>query len=98
MTELWEFFAIAVGVGLVQGGVQSLSRSLYARLIPQDKAAEFFGFYNMLGKFAAVAGPFLMGIVGVLTGSPRIAIFSLLVFFILGALLLLKVPERKEQT
>ncbi|HDP88821.1 MAG TPA: MFS transporter, partial [Thioalkalivibrio sp.] len=97
MTELWEFFAIAVGVGLVQGGVQSLSRSLYARLIPQDKAAEFFGFYNMLGKFAAVAGPFLMGIVGVLTGSPRIAIFSLLVFFILGALLLLKVPERKEQ-
>ena len=98
MTELWEFFAIAVGVGLVQGGVQSLSRSLYARLIPQDKAAEFFGFYNMLGKFAAVAGPFLMGIVGVLTGSPRIAIFSLLVFFILGALLLLKVPECKEQT
>jgi UMF1 family MFS transporter len=97
MTELWEFFAIAVGVGLVQGGVQSLSRSLYARLIPQDKATEFFGFYNMLGKFAAVAGPFLMGIVGVLTGSPRIAIFSLLVFFVLGALLLLKVPERKEQ-
>ena len=97
MTELWEFFAIAVGVGLVQGGVQSLSRSLYARLIPPDKAAEFFGFYNMLGKFAAVAGPFLMGIVGVLTGSPRLAILSLLVFFILGALLLLKVPERKEQ-
>ena len=97
MTELWEFFAIAVGVGLIQGGVQSLSRSLYARLIPPDKAAEFFGFYNMLGKFAAVAGPFLMGIVGVLTGSPRLAILSLLVFFILGALLLLKVPERKEQ-
>ena len=96
MTELWEFFAIAVGVGLVQGGVQSLSRSLYARLIPEDKAAEFFGFYNMLGKFAAVAGPFLMGLVGVLTGSPRIAILSLLVFFILGALLLLKVPGRQQ--
>jgi len=96
MTELWEFFAIAVGVGLVQGGVQSLSRSLYARLIPDDKAAEFFGFYNMLGKFAAVAGPFLMGIVGVLTGSPRIAILSLLVFFVLGALLLLKVPGRNQ--
>ncbi len=96
MTELWEFFAIAIGVGLVQGGVQSLSRSLYARLIPDDKAAEFFGFYNMLGKFAAVAGPFLMGVVGVLTGSPRIAILSLLVFFVLGALLLLKVPGRNQ--
>ena len=91
MTELWEFFAIAIGVGLVQGGIQSLSRSLYARLIPEDKASEFFGFYNMLGKFAAVAGPFLMGIVGVLTGSPRIAIFSLLIFFILGAILLARV-------
>ena len=52
-----EFYALAVAVGLVQGGVQSLSRSLYSRLIPPGEAGEFFGFYNMLGKFAAILGP-----------------------------------------
>ncbi len=59
-----EFYILAVVIGLVQGGIQALSRSYYARLIPRDKAAEFFGFYNMLGKFAAIMGPALMGTVG----------------------------------
>src|SRR5690606_1472249 len=59
-----QFWGIAIAVGLVQGGIQALSRSLYTRLIPPAKAGEFFGFYNMLGKFAAVLGPLLMGIVG----------------------------------
>jgi MFS transporter, UMF1 family len=77
----------------VQGGVQSLSRSLYARLIPAEKSGEFFGFYNMLGKFAAVLGPVLMGAVSLLTGSPRLSILSLLVLFAGGALLLARVDE-----
>ena len=89
-----EFYALAFVVGLVQGGIQSLSRSLFARLIPPDRAGEFFGFYNMLGKFAAVIGPVLMGWVGVLSGSPRIAILSVGVLFVLGALLLRLVDER----
>jgi len=59
-----EFYVLAIVVGLVQGGIQALSRSYYARLIPHDKAAEFYGFYNMLGKFAAIFGPALMGIAG----------------------------------
>ncbi len=59
-----EFYLLAVVIGLVQGGIQALSRSYYARLIPEEKAAEFYGFYNMLGKFAAIVGPALMGIVG----------------------------------
>ncbi len=54
-------------IGLAQGGVQALSRSFYARLIPENRSAEFFGFYNMLGKFAVIIGPALMGIVGLAT-------------------------------
>lgn len=91
MSAVWEFYLLAVVIGLVQGGVQSLSRSLYARLIPPGRSAEFFGFYNMLGKFAAVLGPALMGWVGVLSGSPRIGILSVLALFVIGAALLLRV-------
>lgn len=93
----WEFYAMAVAIGLVQGGVQSLSRSLYARLIPAEKSGEFFGFFNMLGKFAAVLGPVLMGGVSLLTGNPRLSILSLLVLFVGGALLLLRVDEAEGQ-
>jgi len=78
-------------IGLFQGGIQALSRSLYARLIPIGKEGEFFGFYNMLGKFAAVIGPVLMGWVTLATGSVRLGILSILILFILGALLLTKV-------
>jgi UMF1 family MFS transporter len=91
MTTAAEFYALAIVIGLVQGGVQALSRSFYSRLIPEAEAGEFFGFYNMLGKFAAVLGPALMGYVGVLTGSPRKAILSLLLLFAAGALLLTRV-------
>jgi len=93
MDKTAEFYALAVVVGLVQGGVQSLSRSFYARIIPANKAAEFFGFYNMLGKFAAVIGPFLVGWVGILTGSPRIAIFSIIILFMGGGVILYMVDE-----
>lgn len=94
MTEVWEFYALAAAIGLVQGGVQSLSRSFYARIIPAGQAGEFFGFYNMLGKFAAVLGPVLIGVAGALSGSPRLAILSMLALFIAGALLLSLVQER----
>ena len=91
ITQTWEFYGIAIAIGLVQGGVQALSRSLYARLIPAESAAEFFGFYNFLGKFAAVIGPVMMGWVAVVTGSTRVSILSILVLFIAGGLLLMKV-------
>jgi len=64
MRSRTEFYAIACVIGLVQGGVQALSRSFYARLIPREQAAEYFGFYDMLGKFAVMFGPALMGLVG----------------------------------
>ena len=66
MTHRLEFYFMAVVIGLVQGGIQALSRSYYARLIPPERTAEFFGFYNMLGKFASILGPALMGVVGLL--------------------------------
>ncbi len=91
MTDKMHFFALAAMIGLFQGGIQALSRSLYARLIPKGKEAEFFGFYNMLGKFAAVIGPILMGWVTVVTGSVRYGILSILILFILGAFFLTKV-------
>ena len=88
MTSEREFYAMAVAIGLVQGGVQSLSRSYFGSLIPKDRPAEFFGFYNMMGKFASVLGPLLMGITALLTGSSRISIVSLVALFIAGAALL----------
>lgn len=91
MSKQAEFYLLAVGIGLVQGGVQALSRSLYTRIIPRSKSAEFFGFYNMLGKFAAVVGPLMMGWIGVLSGSPRTGILSLILLFLVGGALLLQV-------
>ena len=90
-----EFFAMAIAIGLVQGGIQSLSRSFYTRIIPKDQAAEFFGFYNMLGKFAAVLGPILMGWVAVATGAPRKAIFVVTALLIIGAVCLFFVNEEE---
>ena len=88
MQNRWEFYGLAVMIGLVQGGIQSLSRSLYARLIPAERSGVFFGVYNMLGKFAAVIGPLLVGMVGVATGSSRAGILAILVLFVGGAMVL----------
>lgn len=95
MQSASDFYLLAVVVGLVQGGVQALSRSLYTQLIPADKSAEFFGFYNMLGKFAVVLGPVLMGWVALLTGSSRASILAVIVLFVVGMLLLTRVDLEK---
>jgi MFS transporter, UMF1 family len=95
------FFGMAVIVGLVQGGVQSLSRSLFGQFVPAGKSAEYFGFYNMLGKFATVLGPVLIGVTAKVTASPRSGIGSVAVLFIAGALLLWWVrvpPQTREST
>lgn len=86
-----EFFALAIVIGLVQGGVQSLSRSLYGRLVPAGKAGEFFGFYNLMGKAAAILGPLLTGVVALTTGDSRLAIVSISILFVIGAAFLSRV-------
>ncbi|WP_028973291.1 MFS transporter [Spirochaeta cellobiosiphila] len=89
------FYLLAIGIGLFQGGIQALSRSYYTRLIPEEKAGEFFGFFNMLGKFAAILGPLLIGLVALITKSNRFGILSLLILFLIGAILLAKVDEKQ---
>ncbi|MCG6967386.1 MAG: MFS transporter [Chromatiaceae bacterium] len=91
MTASWEFYALAVVIGLVQGGIQSMSRALFGRLIPVEHAGRLFGLYNMMGKFAAVIGPLLVGWVALLSGSARHGILSVLLLFLVGAWLLGKV-------
>jgi UMF1 family MFS transporter len=85
-----DFYVLAVAIGLVQGGVQSLSRSLYARLVPASKTAEFFGFFNMVGKFATILGPLLIAFTPKLVpgAAERDGIFSLALLFLLGGFLL----------
>lgn len=98
-----EFFILACIIGLVQGGVQALSRSLYSRIIPADKSAEFFGFYNMLSRFATVAGPILIGMTGIAARSmgyagstaSRIGIVSVAILFLAGGFILRFVDEDK---
>jgi UMF1 family MFS transporter len=97
MTRPFEFYLVAGMVGLVQGGVQLLSRSYFARLVPPGRAGEFFGFYNMLGEFAAIIGPLLVGTVSYLTGSPRLSILSVILLFGAGAYLLTLVSASPRQ-
>jgi MFS transporter, UMF1 family len=91
MTATWHFFALAFLVGIVQGGSQALSRSLFARMIPKQKSSEYFGFFAVFEKFAGVAGPAVFAGSIALFGSSRAAVLSVIVFFVLGALVLSKV-------
>jgi len=114
MTHKQEFYVLAIVIGMVQGGIQALSRSYYSRLIPKNRIAEFYGFYNMLGKFATILGPVLIAFVGLIARhilmppSPtheqfvhfsrlasRWGIASILLLFIMGAILLFFVDEEK---
>ncbi|HKJ64180.1 MAG TPA: MFS transporter, partial [Desulfopila sp.] len=87
------FWLIAFMVASAMGGIQSLSRSYFGKLIPPRNSAEFFGFYNVFGKFAAIAGPALMGVVGEVTGESRWGVLSLLALFIIGGVLLTRVER-----
>ena len=96
MTTVMEFYVLAVVVGLVQGGVQAISRSLYARFVPSSQSGEFFGFFNMIGRFAAIIGPSLVAITGLLTGSSRLGILSVIVVLVIGMVLLTFVREQEQ--
>ncbi len=91
------FWLLAVFVGMVQGGTQALSRSLFGSLIPKDRSAEFFSFYDVSSKFAGILGPFLFGLVGQLTGSSRLSVAALVFFFLGGAAVLLRVHIPKKR-
>lgn len=91
----WHFFALAVGVGMLQGGTQALSRSVYAKMVPKAKSSEFFSFYSVFGKVAGILGPALFALVVSITDTGRIAIASLAVFFVVGMVILSRVDIEK---
>lgn len=95
LREAWQFWALGIAVATVQGGSQALSRSLFSRLAPKSKSAEFFGFFSVSEKFAGIAGPFIFGLIGQLMGNSRLAIVSLIVFFMVGAIILTQVNEQR---
>jgi MFS transporter, UMF1 family len=96
LEDVRQFYMMAIAIGAVQGGVQGMSRSLYAALIPAEKSGEFFGFYNTLTKLAHVLGPMLVGLGAVLSSDPKFMLVPMLPLFIGGALLLLRVSEPNE--
>jgi UMF1 family MFS transporter len=95
MRSALHFWLLALLVATVQGGSQGLSRSLYGTMLPRAKTSEFFGFYDVSSKFSGILGPALFGIVGMLTGSSRLSIISLVIFFLLGGFLLSRVDEQR---
>ena len=80
-------------VGLFQGGIQALSRSQFGKLCPKDHANEYFGFFSIFGKYAAIIGTFLVGTTTALTGSGSLGVLSLVILFALGFAVMLKVPR-----
>ena len=91
LTNVRQFYIMSITIGMVQGGVQGISRSLYARLIPAEHTGEFFGFYNMVTKFAHVLGPVLIGVVTLFNDEPKFILVTLLPMFVIGAALLVRV-------
>ncbi len=96
METAQDFYILAVLIGMAQGGIQAMSRSMFTRMIPPGQAAEYFGIYNMLGKSAAILGPVLMGSVALFTENHRYSILSVMILFVLGALVLSRVDTSKK--
>ena len=93
LDKSWEFWVLAVVVGMAQGGIQSLSRSYYGRIIPKNESNEYFGFFDIFGKFADFFGPLIVSFCAFVFGTSTYGILALLVLFVIGYLLLRKVPE-----
>jgi UMF1 family MFS transporter len=91
VTEAWHFWVLAIAVGMVQGGAQALSRGLFASMIPRAKSSEFFSFYSVFEKMAGILGPIVFGVASQVTGTGRVGILAVIIFFIIGMALLRRV-------
>ena len=87
---------IALLVGIAQGGIQSLSRSYFGKMIPKERSNEFFGLFNIFGKFAAILGPILVGVVTQMTDKPQNGLLSLNILFIIGLSIFSTLPKDKN--
>lgn len=95
MDSAQDFYLLAISIGLVQGGIQSLSRSHFAKFVPEEQASTYFAIFNLFGKFSAILGPALMGLVALATGSSRASLIVVVIFFFIG-LSLLKISQSKD--
>jgi UMF1 family MFS transporter len=95
MQSAFHFWILAIVIGMVQGGTQALSRSLFGAMVPKNKSAEFFGFFDVSQKFSGILGPAIFGLVGQLTGTSRMSILALIVFFV-GGIFILKLVDVEE--
>lgn len=93
ISSVWHIFILGAMIGSAQGGIQALSRSYYAKMIPKENSNEFFGFYNVFGKFAAIIGPALMALTTTITGNPRLSILAIIPLFIGGFIIFLTLPK-----
>ncbi|MGI6230757.1 MAG: MFS transporter [Tractidigestivibacter sp.] len=96
LRSAFEFWILAIAVGLFQGGIQALSRSEFGKLCPKEHANEYFGFFDIFGKYAAILGTFLVGTFTALTGNASLGVFSIAALFVVGFVMMLKVPERRQ--
>lgn len=93
ISSVWHIFILGALVGSAQGGIQALSRSYFARIIPKQNSNEFFGFYNIFGKFAAIIGPGIMALTSTLTGNPKLSILAIIPLFVAGLIIFLTLPK-----
>jgi UMF1 family MFS transporter len=93
ISSVWHIFILGAMIGSAQGGIQALSRSYYAKIVPKEKSNEFFGFYNVFGKFSAIVGPSVMALTTSVTGNARLSILSIIPLFIIGFCIFLIIPR-----
>lgn len=97
ISSVWHIFLLGALVGSAQGGIQALSRSYFAKLVPKEQSNEFFGFYNIFGKFAAIVGPAIMSLVSTLTGKPRLSVLAIIPLFLIGFFIFLTLPKESHE-
>lgn len=97
LRSAFEFWILAILVGMFQGGIQALSRSEFGKLCPKDRANEYFGFFDIFGKYAAILGTLLVGTLTAITGNSSLGVLGIAVLFVIGFALMLKVPQADEE-
>ncbi|WP_410513465.1 MFS transporter [Paenibacillus sp. BR2-3] len=97
ITSVWHIFILGALIGSAQGGIQALSRSYYAKIIPKENSNEFFGFYNIFGKFAAIIGPAVMSLTTTLTGNAKLSILAIIPLFIIGFFVFITLPKEQSE-
>ncbi len=96
ISSVWHIFILGAMIGSAQGGIQALSRSYYAKIVPKEKSNEFFGFYNIFGKFSAIVGPAIMSFTTAITGDARWSILSIIPLFIIGFIIFITLPKEQQ--